>query len=317
MPRIIMTLSAALFCLVASDVAAQTSLAVAKDYKIRRIVTKVDPAPPIKKIPLQVLNLKQNVGGSFVEFEFASNYKAAALVKLRNLSSPTDLGDAELTSASKLHQVSLVNLQPDTRYKAQIDLLPSESFNGEAIPYTVEFKTLQRHVYVGISNIHVFDDSDELSAGDMNFVFQIGDEHGNFNTPGNSWDFINFDADLDSGTNFSPAHAGRPHVLAAENVNFDKLKIAVSNFETDGRQYASYIPPTDMYLGSGCLSLSEWNSGFIVVDIAGSFLTPDAETAQKRESMVQPFAIMVSPTDETDLHYLVEGLISVGNYAAN
>ncbi|MFK7737874.1 MAG: hypothetical protein AB8B50_17715 [Pirellulaceae bacterium] len=305
-----------LVCGLAGNVFAQTTLQRSNDFKIRRIVQAAKPPPPIQRMDRAIIT-RTNFGGTFMEIDFKTEFDASAEVSLTSgaASSPVVVGK-KILPMGRNHRVSFVNLKPNTRYVYRIDLFPDDSYTGIVRPSIIQFTTRERFVFVGVQTIHVFDDADATTAGDMSFRVQIGDEHGNFNEPGNSWDFLSFQAYLDSHTDLNVPASGKPYYLKSENVQSDTMKIAVSNYESDGFEFTGlgFSLGPDVYLGSGESSRAEWNSGFTTINIAGSFLSPDETTLQKSEALVKTFTIIVPPAQETNLSYSLTGQLVVAYY---
>ena len=100
----------------------------------------------------------------------------------------------------------LLTLDPGSDYQWNLTVR-DESGNKQTRSGT--FTTLKRQVTVSFDSIHVIDDSDDLSEGDLRFVF---------NTDG-AWDIPNaFEAGIDSGDTVNPGYTqvlvGAPDTVA-------------------------------------------------------------------------------------------------------
>jgi hypothetical protein len=75
----------------------------------------------------------------------------------------------QLFAAANAHTVRIPDLQPHHTYHYLINALKGQI--GNDAQQTGTFATLSRHVAVSFTSIHVTDDSDDLSAGDLTFWF--------------------------------------------------------------------------------------------------------------------------------------------------
>lgn len=306
-----------IICCVTGQSYGQLNRAATQSFSIapKRLIKVGRVGRTIKIIP-QAKNLQPDIGGTFIILDFETNVTANALVTLEKVSGPLPPGTESFkwTGAGVDHRVQFVNLEADTDYKIQVDVIPTEQLDGPAPQSTVyPFKTLQRHVFVALNDVFVYDDADWDNAGDLSFGVQIGHQHANFNDAGNSWDFLNFKTYIDSGTGVNLAQSGMPNYLYQNDVQSTTLKIAVSANERDyAIGHFSFRPDlVDRYLGSGTDAYNEWNSGFILIDIGHSNLTPGGNSLHQKESLVRNFEIDVPSTGGVDLSYTLSGQLVV------
>lgn len=284
-----------------------------QDYQIRRLISKAPERPPIMG-PGEILNVRTMVGGTFVELQFDTTYDVRGLVLWTNDS--TGDGASRMTLSGKKHKLLLENLSPNTSYSFQIYQLPSEKLPVPLRSTEFQRRTLQKNVMCIVENICMFDDSDDLSAGEFFFNFILGAKDANFNESGNAWDAFGTPlVSIHSGTNLALVPAGIPNVLYAENVQATTLKFAVSALEDDVADGILDLPPRapkpDLYFGSFDNGDTETNSGFLIMNISGSGLTHDASSPQTRERLNQPFELYVPPTSESEMSYAISGRIVV------
>lgn len=286
--------------------------------KTTRVASKITVArvsTNLKIIP-QAKQLQPDVGGTFLSLAFATNVEAYTLVSLTKTSGPLPPGTNSMqwTNAGGQHQVQFVNLEADTDYEVRIDVVPTTpAAHASPQPTTYAFTTLRRHVFVALNDVFVYDDAEWDGAGDIHFNVQIGDEHANFNQAGNSWDYLEFHADIDSGTGINLPQSGKPNYLYQNDVQSTTLKIAVSANEWDFALFGITFRPDaeDQYLGTGCDSYNEWNSGYKLVDIGDTFLTSGAANLHQSEALVRNFEIHVPPSQHADLSYKLTGQLVV------
>ncbi|QDT11469.1 hypothetical protein [Planctomycetes bacterium K23_9] len=288
-------------------------------YKIRRIIGQVPPRPPILG-PSKIEDVQTMVGGTFIELQFKTTHAVRGLVLWTNRS--TGVAGSRMTANGKKHKLLVENLSPDSDYRFQIYQLPIDPLPVDLHTHEFQRTTLQKNVTCFVENIYMLDDSDELSAGEFFFNFILGSKDANFNESGNAWDAFGTPlVSIHSGTNLALMPAGITNVLSADNVHSPDLKFAVSAFEDDGLDGFLGLPPRapkpDLYVGSYDHGVTETNSGFLLTNISGSALTPNANTPQKRESLNKSFDLYVPPSSESDLSYAISGWIVVSYAAPN
>lgn len=285
----------------------------AKDYKIRPVIGKTPALPPILG-PSEISNLQTKVGGTFVEIQFETTHSVRGFVFVTNDST----GEVFVRHSPNgtEHELLVENLSPNTSYSFNVYQSPLEELPVKL--HTLEFnrRTFQKNVWCFVENICMFDDSDDLSGGEFFFNFIIGAEDANFNESGNAWDAVGTrKLCIDSGTNLALVPAGVPNVLIASNVQSPNLKFAVTALEDDGGASILNLPlrapRPDIYLGSFDEDSSEANSGFFVMNISGSSLTPKADSPMVRETLNQPFELYVPPSPESEMSYAISGRIVV------
>lgn len=278
-------------------------------------VTATRTTSTLKLIP-QATQVQPDVGGTFISLSFATNVDAYAFVSLYKVGGalPPGTDSMQWSDAGKQHQVQFVNLEADTDYEVRIEVLPTSPGDyATPAPIQFPFRTLERHVFVALKDVFVFDDADWDNAGDLRFNVQIGDEYADFGEAGNSWDFLTFFASIDSGTGINLPQSEKPYYLYQNDVHSTTLKIAVSANEQDSSVVGiSFRPPAgDYYLGTGCDSRNEWNSGYKLIAIGDTFVTPGAGNLHQSEALVRDFEIHVAPSQHADLSYSLTGQLVV------
>ena len=267
-------------------------------------------------------NLQPDVGGTFIDLRYETNENAITLVTLIKVGGdlPPETDSFKWTAASTSHHVQFVNLEANTEYGLQIDLIPSDQSAPEPSSTFHPFKTLQRHVFIALEELHVYDDADWDGAGWLDFGVQMGPAEKYFNVKGNSWDFLNFRTQMHSGTTLNIPQTDKPSYMFRNNADSTKLKIAITANEKDypfGPQFPFRPDLVDRYLGSGEDAYNEWNSGYELFDIGHSFLTPGATNLHQRESLATDFEIDALANDEADLSYSISGQLVVVYFDPN
>jgi hypothetical protein len=273
-------------------------------------------------LPVQVHSMQQTRGGTFLQFNFGTTAPAGVMICLSTTwiePAPsvsggwTVAGSVERLAFSPTginHSVVVKSLDPNTVYFAVILLNPPDEYNIAGwLPYHTFDKTLKRKVTVSIPMIFVIDDSDDLSAGDLAFRFQIGHPDADFRFAGNTWDHEEDPSpsgyfQIDSGDDYWP-------IVNLHGVNVgDEVKVAVSCIDNDS-MYGGQFNSPDEYLGSGCNSVAEWNSGWWIFDISGGTDMSPGDTPAENERFSYDFIKNVNETDDTCLEYQVWGSVSV------
>lgn len=272
-------------------------------------------------LPVEVYSMQQIQGGTFLQFNFRTTAPAVAMICLsttwiepaRSVSGNwTVSGSVERFAISPEgvnHSVVAKGLDPHTVYYVVILLSPPPQYNIAGWkPYHTYDVTLRRKVTVSIPFIFVIDDSDDLSAGDLMFGFQIGEPAANFNVAGNSWDHaedpVSGDLQIDSGDGFWP-------VVTLTKIDAgDEVKVAVSCNDRDSMSAGALNTP-DEYLGTGNNDFREWNSGWWIYNIAGGTDMSPGATPHENERFSFDFIETVPESEESCLEYQVWGSVSV------
>ena len=272
--------------------------------------------------PVACHHVKYDCGGTYVDIDFRTTAPAAAMVLLSDdmmLAEPfgeswTTSSPAQrwqFTNPGTHHRVIFKDLKPNTLYFIVIMLKPEPGYGLAGWePWDTFVGTKKRRVSVGIPYIKVIDDSDDLSAGDLAFGFQLGPENGNFDVAGNTWDHTNRPIesgflDLASGDEFWPWIS-----LVGSNVG-NTAKLAISCLDNDDEFRGGRKRVPDKYLGTGCNSVAEWNSGFWILDVDGGTEMSPGETLADRESFSFNHIRTVYESDHSCLEYQIWAVVNV------
>jgi hypothetical protein len=207
------------------------------------------------------------------------------------------------------HSVVAKSLDPGSVYFIVILLNPPDEYDIAGwLPYHTFNATRQRRVTVSIPMIFVIDDSDDLSAGDLAFRFQIGPPSADFTTPGNSWDHVELPAtgniQIDSGDDYWPIIN-----MYGTNVG-DEVTLTAYCTDSDSWSAGQYNTP-DTFKSPGSNSVAEWNSGAWTFNVAGGTDMSPGDTPAENEEFEIEFIKTVNETDDTCLEYQVWGSIYV------
>ena len=276
-----------------------------------------------KLLPVQVHSMNQTAGGTFIQLNFGTVAPAATMVCLSKSfieSAPSNgggwtvSGNVErfaFTATDIQHTVTFKDLDPGHLYFIVILLDPPPEYEiPGTLPYDTYEVTLNRHVTVSIPYIHMIDDSDDLSAGDLAFVFQIGAPSADFWNPGNSWDHVKLPFagayQIDSGDGIWPG-------IGMHATNADQVRLTASCVDHDSMWGGTFVPP-DEYMGTGSNSYAEWNSGAWTFNVDGGTEMSLGATMFDREEFEFDFVKTVYDNESTCLEYHVWGVITVTYY---
>jgi hypothetical protein len=202
-----------------------------------------------------------------------------------------------LAGPQKSHSVRLDNLVPDTTFWLVIK-------GKDHLNHVKSFKTLRRRLDVHFGQIHVIDDSDDLSPGDFKFGFYVNED----NAPNgksllhpksgvaslSTGDVSNIDVN-------ATVFGGDIVKVKATGVDNDDDPDIIVTLDTHG---AGFWPPTSPDLGNGSDSMYDWVSAqtVVVVDFPG----PD-------ENRTVPFELDARFPKKTDLHFKAKGTVKVSH----
>lgn len=271
-------------------------------------------------LPVQVHSMNQSRGGTFLELNFGTTAPAGIMVCLSkswieavpaNGGGWSMSGNVERWAFSETdiqHSIVVKDLDPGSLYFIVIMLNPPPEYEIAGwLPHHTYELTLNRKVTVTLSYIHVIDDSDDLSAGDLAFVFQIGSPQADFWQAGNSWDHVKlpFEGELqiDSGDGIWPA-------IGMHATNVDAVKLTASCVDFDSNWGGTFVPP-DEYMGTGSNSYTEWNSSHWTFNVDGGTEMSSGATLADREKFEIIFVKTVHDNAYTCLEYNVWGAVTV------
>ncbi|MEQ8789664.1 MAG: hypothetical protein RIC55_25440 [Pirellulaceae bacterium] len=272
-------------------------------------------------IPVQVNSMWQTRGGTFLQFEFQTTAPTAAMICLsKSWIEPVQAADGSWSVAGSVerlgfsginvnHSVAVKDLDPDSVYFVVIlfDPPPQYAIAGTK-PYHWVDTTLKRRVSVSIVFLYMIDDSDDLSAGDLLFNFQIGSPSADFWHAGNSWDHFEKPASgrlqIDSGDGIWPGI--HMHALGVG----DAVKLTACCNDADAK-YTGGLNVPDVYKGTGCNENAEWNSDGWTFDISGGTEMSTGLTLWDREEYGFDFVKTVDESDVSSLEYQVWGSVHV------
>jgi hypothetical protein len=273
-------------------------------------------------LPVEVYAMSHTRGGTFLQFDFRTTAPAEVMICLSTTwiePAPSASGGWTVDgSVERLafspegvnHSVVAKGLDPDTVYFVVILLSPPDEYNIAGwLPHHTFNQTLKRKVTVSIPMIFMIDDSDDLSAGDLAFRFQIGDPDANFNVAGNTWDHEEDPSpsgfhQIDSGDDYWP-------IVNLHGVDVGtEVKVAVSCLDNDSMYGGGFNTP-DVFMGTGDNDIAEWNSGWWIFDVSGGTDMSPGDTPHENEQFSFDFIKTVSESDESCLEYQVWGSVSV------
>ena len=202
-----------------------------------------------------------------------------------------------LAGSKKTHKVVLNDLVPDTTFWLVIKA-------KDHINRVKSFKTRQRRIDVDFQEIHVIDDSDDLSPGDFWFGFYVNGK----NKP-NGKPLLypkNGPKSISSGDKKTiPVEAtvfgGDSVKLKVTGVDNDDDPDLIVMLDTTG---PGFWPPTSPGIGSGSSSTFDWVSDqkTIPVDFPGH-----------EEDRTVPFVMSAKFKKHSSLHFKVKGTVKVSH----
>jgi len=272
--------------------------------------------------------MKSESGGTYIKLDFGTTAPATTMVLVSDKpmfaeetatgwatsSEPQKFG---LTGEGNKHITVIKDLKPSTVYWIVILLNPAPDYDWlgstawDGIAYTK-----MKVVSVGITWGLMIDDSDELSAGELDFIMQLGDPNADFTQPGNSWKHARYpqtgSVQIDSGNFFSPLF-GRLSKAGVGN----SVKFAISCFDDDELELPTLFSTCgegdiyDEYLGTGSNDCGEWNSGSWIFDISGGTDMSSGLTLAEQEEFSFNFVRPVLESQHSCLEYVVFGTVYV------
>ncbi|MBL8819635.1 MAG: hypothetical protein JNL58_26655 [Planctomyces sp.] len=278
-------------------------------------------------LPVKVQDEKFTRGGTFLQLDFETSAAAIPFVfmsenpiwAVQHESGVWGISDTaemlEVSPAGQVHSVLFEHLKPDTDYFVVILMVfPPGSQNREYSALTLLETTKARRVKVDWTLLYVMDDSDDLSAGELDFYIQLGHPSADFYNPGNTLDFDTLtDLSLSSGQLFEPGVTLVAH-KAPETVKF-----AISGYDDDTWGTASAfdldeysIGGPDVYVDTSSSSDGgEWNSGNWLFNVAGHSHMSEGLTPAERERFSFSRIRTVWESYSSTLEYRITLLFSV------
>jgi hypothetical protein len=200
--------------------------------------------------------------------------------------------------------------------------------NGLVIPHYRTAKTLNRGVSVKATKIHLIDDSDDFSDGDVAFSFQLlppaihpKDADPAVLHDAKRWPALSGNEQVGEGymTLCSGATANPNVELKGFSVG-DQVRYAISCYDddVDGVYDVSHFPTETEYTGVFNVDHGEANSGFWTLDIEGGTFettTDDDEDYENMEQFSRQVVKQVPENDITCLEYKVCLTISIFYFA--
>jgi hypothetical protein len=189
----------------------------------------------------RIKNLRVIPRGTWVELKFGTPFPGKAAVWI---STNPPQGNSEqglnvvryapaVGSPGFSHTKKLYGIEPGTKYYY---LIRASSQGGLAANTSGDFKTLRRFAKVSIDKIHVIDDSDELSEGELSFSFHLNGGQGkpggaSLVGPGGGTDHDSIE--IDSGRSF-PVNKVFEVETSALSVKLNSTGYDEDGFETQG-----------------------------------------------------------------------------------
>ena len=260
---------------------------------------------PIKKIDPR---------GTFANVEFDSTKPVVPIV-VAGWSKPTkktptglDFGAAAdirstafplLAGPQTSHKVRLDNLVPDTDFwvviKGKASSGSTLSVNGVKM-----FHTRRRRIDVHFGQIHVIDDSDDLSPGDFKFGFYINGDQKKLLYPSSGTKSLS-SGDIRAIDVNATVFDGDVVTIKVTGVDNDDDPDVIATLDTHG---AGFWPPTSPDLGSGSDSMYDWVSAQATVSV---------DFPGEEEDRTIPFELDAHFPKKVDLHFKVKGTVKVSH----